>query len=287
VFGHDFEGKVSRDLAPLVVALARSGLPPASPAVWPKAFVDAETGHSYDVNTDQQTRLSAPIVERDQSGKIVRATYASTAEATRHAETLRRKGKAREVRVVTKSTEFNAPTFRTFTLPLGPKIRRLAVKMATALIAFRDSAIDPLSVPVRRFLLGSPFVGAAARLSFVAYDPLDALRPALAHVVFVEAEGATCYGVVQLFGSIQFYLPLSESYSGPSLALLLVFDPLHSCETLTEPSPLHLPPSPEEITEETYERGIAWMRERLNAQIEEALGKDVGSFSMTPHRTKP
>ncbi len=125
----------------------------------------------------------------------------------------------------------------------------------------------------RNFLLGTETQGPArALLDFRMHAPLERLRPALSHIVFVQGDKQTkqCRGIVQLFGTIQLYLFLNDqNYTGPGFAAVALHDPHTREERFYSVDPIEItqPPAMK------LDQGMHEWENRLNAQVPALLGE--------------
>jgi hypothetical protein len=72
------------------------------------------------------------------------------------------------------------------------------------------------------------------------YAVLDEHRPELAHTIYIERGEKAVYGVVQFFGSLQFYCRLGDPMRQSRAAFLGTLDPLTGEERFAEVEPLNL-----------------------------------------------
>jgi hypothetical protein len=182
--------------------------------------------------------------------------------------------KAFQVNTITEKKPLNTMPPSTFHLNIGPEIRRLAVKMSVGLAALLRPGVKILSEESRCYLLGERPVNVPVRIAYLSYGQLKNLRPPLGHLIFVEADpdNRSAYGVVQLFGTIQLYVMLNDSYSGPRFSLLGSFDTLKGDERFQEITPLTLPVPPQFNTQDAVVRGVNTWKQNLLDEIERAFG---------------
>lgn len=281
-FGYGFEAKVSSDLSQLTVVLARCGLKPLRVVAWKRAFRDSTTGLEYDLDTAGRARLSRPMIERGSQGKIKRATFpmATLLDAKRverHADTLKRKGLAKEVRITRLDLTFKQPPLNPLRLNIGPELRRLAVKMCAGITHLCNADNDTLEDGVRIYLLNPDSNYVPVRMAFFNYEVLEKLRPSLSHAVYIEGDSQAkrSYGVVQLYGAIQLYVVLNREYTGQSFSKMGFLDTRSGKEKFRDVAPLNLPEAPQQISVEEYRNGITSWLDKVNSQVRTVFGCNV------------
>ena len=283
-FGHSFEAAVSEDIAPVTVFLSACGHKAPRKAIWKGCFIDKETGIKYDLDTNLTAIPSSPRIERDQNGIFVRAIYRDVKEAQKAGQSLKNKKLAREVRVTSVKEEKplrNLPDSR-FLWPIGPEIRRLAVKMCVGLADYFHRDANILEPSVQAYLLGQQSQGTAVQLGYRDYQNLEAERSPLAHLVFVEADSLKkrCYGIFQLYGTIQLFATLNNDYSGPTFASLGILDIRSYEERFTVSKLLELPTPPRFNNQDEVRQGKALWTKKLNDQISAAFGEGMPKLNI-------
>ena len=273
-FGHDFEGKVSKDLAPIFVFLSFSGLKSKKTTVIKKALIDEKSGYEYDLNSNGQSTLTKPHIERDAAGNIRRVVARDAEEGNRIAQSLLRKGRAKSFTEVSHEVT-QVPPFNKIRIHVGSEMRQLAVKMCVGLARLVAPDEDIIDSEVRAFLLADAPDRSPVRQTYRRFPSLDALRPPLAHVIYVEADPASerCYGVVQLFGVFQFYLPLHSRFAGTAFAGLGILDIKNDSEQFGRREPMQFEEPSREISTIEYANGIEAFGQELNRQTQEAFGQ--------------
>lgn len=279
-FGHDFEAKVSADIAPLVVGLAKCGLKSARRVVWRRAFKDPNTGLDYDLDSNGNVSLASPLIERDQEGRIRHITFKDLKTAKKHGPSLLRKGLAKEIRYRSQTVTFKEPPFNTFSFEIGPEIRRLALKMCAGVARHTEVKLSVLDRGALAYLMNEQFRYVdyvAPKMVFQTYDALDSQRPPLSHVVFVEGNNreGKVYGVVQFYGSIQLYLALNSSYLGPSFSVMGILDPQSTQERFEIVEPLNLPEAPLRGSVQEYQEGVINWLGKVDSQVHAVFGRNV------------
>jgi hypothetical protein len=274
-FGHDFEGKVSKDLSPIIVFLSFSGLKPKKTIVIKRALVDKKSGFEYDLNSNRESILTKPYFERDDAGNIRRIVSRDAKEGNRIAQSLLKKGKAKSFTDNSHEVSQTQTPFNKIRINVGGEMRQLAVKMCVGfsrLVAPDDDIID---TEVRAFLLADTPTRSPVRQTYRRFPSLDALRPPLAHVIYIEADPASgrCYGVVQFFGVFQFYLPLHSRFAGTAFAGLGVLNIKDGSEQFDRTAPLRLEEPSREISVSDYAKGMEEFGQEFNRQTQEAFGQ--------------
>lgn len=207
-FGHRFEGRVSKDLAPVVVFLSFSGYKHKRLVLHERAWVDEATGIEYDLDSERRSYPNKPHLFRE-AGKVKRIIARSPYEARKIVASLREKGHVKEVVEKYEIKEGLRPPFQNVRISVGAEMRQLAVKMCAADGQLVVPDIDLLDKRCRQFLLEESPVSSPVRHTHVVYPELDALRQPLSHAVYIEGDSrsAKCFGVVQLFGGPSSFTP--------------------------------------------------------------------------------
>jgi hypothetical protein len=245
-FGHTFEGAVAPMLQGLHVSISSWGLPllSASP-IWKRAHEYNGMTIDYSLGVEGlKARLSRPLSERDDSGKITSLTFADQSAAEKAARHAIRKGKAKTAAI--QKIRIELPSGLPFIYQIDPNLMRVALKMSIALstklpnfsgaeIADARSALSSRAVPVA--------------IAFDSYEHLDAFRPPLSHLIYVERSPSRIYSVVQFFGVIQLFCRLNSSAgTRTSSAVLGVLDPVTGDEQISTLELLDLPEPPSFMT---------------------------------------
>lgn len=108
-------------------------------------------------------------------------------------------------------------------------------------------------------------------MCFIDSVRIDSLRPPLSHLVYLEGDPSTgrYYGLVQFFGTIQLYAPLSRNYRGEPFAVKGYLDPVARTEQFEGLDALRLHEPPRIVTDPDSIPG--WSR-RLNDQVKARFG---------------
>jgi HNH endonuclease len=282
-FGTDFEGPVSKDLAPLIVFLSFCGYKHKRIVTHQRALVEESTGIEFDVDSERRAYPSKPHIILE-NGKIKQFIVRSPKEARKQLESLKAKGLAKDA-VATYRTWEGRPPLSNARVPIGMEIRQLAVKMCVATGQRVIPDITLVDDVCREFLLAAKPLSSPVRLAITSYPELDARRGPLAHVVYIEGDpvNARCFGVVQFFGgAIQLYVPLCSSYRGRTFGCLGVLDINTFEQQFDEIDPLRLPEAPIEGLLDDWARCWAGLGSRLNTQVQECYGDNVILFGAAP-----
>jgi hypothetical protein len=281
-FGGGFEGPVSKDLAPIIVFLTFSGLRPNRTFVHKKAWVDAATGLEYDLDSERQSTPTKTHVIRDNEGNVTKFIARSKKEANKLGRSLTRKGRSKGFKVTEETRELH-PEFSNTGIKIGTEIRQLAVKMCVGLTQRLVPHEEIIDSAIRTFLLDKAPERSPVRHFFRRFAVLDDLRPPLAHTIYVEGDPTTgrCYGVVQFFGILQFYVPLRNEYKGTTFAVLGVLNVTNGQEEFTHLEPLRLEEIPRITSFGDHQEGLAQWGSQLNDQVRQAFGEASIVFKAT------
>ncbi len=242
-FGRSFEGKYSEELLRFKTWLTMSGVPQKweRDFRWRKALVYQGTRSDLVVQAGKVLIVRAePEIVRDELGKPVRVYARTVAEAQSITRGLKRKNR------VNASSEPEAGFFPValegfeFDIDAGPDLGKLCLKMCSALATLLpdfDSA--DLVHAVKNFQQEEGDLKGVVK-DGRTHVGLDRSRPPLAHVIYVERTSSRTYGVVQFFGSMQFYCTLGQGSCGSDCAMLGVLDSTTGEEVFREVDPLNL-----------------------------------------------
>jgi hypothetical protein len=270
-FGHTFEAEVSKDLAPLVVTLRRSGLKPRAYFQWKKAYTDPDTGVVYDLDSNLVFTASTVMQQVDNS----KITVVPSERHLRQLEAkLKKEGKPSRIHKSSGTVDINQLTP---SIKVGPELRQLALKLSVATaveIGFATNLLDTTSFEQ---LNGNPAQVTSVRMDFVTHKEIDDLRPPLGHCVFVKKNGTTgqCFSVVQFFGTIQLYCMLNSSYEGATATGVGVLDNSSAKESFREIEPLLVLTPPRHISQQHFENGVHNWGTRLFSQLRTLFGEEV------------
>jgi hypothetical protein len=258
-FGHLFEAKAAMQLKRMQVFVSHFGLDLSrTPASWPSALeID---GVTYDLKSGPsgvQYELARPVILRNEAGQIIGGRARSLAEAKQIADSLKRKGLAKDVNVEkTPSENLNGIKLEV-DLSYNQELYKFSTKLASNLtIAMGREALIKAS-GIANYLHGaSPW---NARLAYCDTSAIRDLRPQLSHTAYVEF-GLQSHAVIILFGGPQIYVPLPTAKKGAILAFL---DPITGEEWFGEVAPLGIPPAPSTFTEGEAKVHFKYILERL------------------------
>jgi hypothetical protein len=283
-FGSGFEAVVKDNLEPIMVGLELCGFKSTTPVRWSRARQDPNTGWYYDLNPTGELSLSNDQIDRDAEGHITRITIRDDPKlAEKHATSLIRKGMATEVQQQVIREPFTGQL--ALHLHFGEEARRLAVKMcvAVAQLELPDGKYDVLDPITRAYLLEgeSPSRPVPVKFAFSNYVGLDKLRPPLSHVVHIEGDSVDrrCYGVVQFFGAIQFYVSLNAQYDGKSFARIGLLNRHLGKERFEAVSMLYLHEAPNQFFKDELPAMEQNLFRKLDDQVYAIFGKNTISFS--------
>ena len=246
-FGHTFEAAAAADtLHPLHVSIASWGLPLRKrERAWRRAF--EFRGMQLDVTvTDEgvKLRLSGPVPQAGADGKPASVLYADRRDAEKAARQVEKKkgGRVSVEKVLVEITPFHMP----FNFLVDSNLGRTALKMCAALSTFLPGFSLSEITEARPVLRGERPWEECVTIAFKSYDSLEALRPPLSHVIYVERHQGRLHGVIQFFGVIQLYCRLGASTgSAPEAGMLGTLDPITGAEEILPVTPLGLSPPPD------------------------------------------
>jgi hypothetical protein len=241
--------------------------------------VDSATGYEYDLDSNRHSTVAAPQIIKGADGKVIKVIARSTKEAKRLGRSLIEKGIVKGIAVKHRTRELHPP-LSDVRIKIGAEMRQMAVKMCvglTQLLLPSEVVIDSVC---RTFLLEEAPQWSPVRQFFHRHTNLDALRPGLAHTIYVEGDPTTgrCYGIVQLFGIFQFYVPLNSAYHGAAFAALGVLDVTSRQEQFSLRDPLRVPEPPLHIPAAEYILGLDQLGDEINRQICQAFGAATITF---------
>lgn len=282
-FGHEFEAAVADDLGPVAVLLSLCGLKLPKRFVWRQAYRHPPTGLEYDLESESKVlRLSAPKVERNEHGEVVRGIFRDTSEAERARASLEGKAPGKQYRVKLAKEEIKAPPLNPIRFTIGTEIRRLAVKVAIGAAELVLPSVLVVDSTTRAYLLSSEAPEVPVRIDYRQLDGLDSMRPPLAHLVFVEGDPKKrrCYAVVQFFGTIQLWTLISSEYDGQAFAVLGTCNVLSNEDMFVQVTGLGLDEAPQYTTQEQVQTGIEAWAKKLDKQVLEAFGENILTFNI-------
>ena len=262
-FGHSFEAHTAKMLQAMQVSMTSWGLLlNNSGFVWKGSH--EYDGIKYDLSADGRKvdfSNTHPIVHKNDDGKTVAVDYRTKEEAEKAISNAKKKGKIGEVKKFSREILFSGARF---TFNVDRNLIRTALKMCTA-ICGSDPRITPADTEYARAALATVSSDSPVpnvHIAFNSYESLDALRPALSHVIYVERSRSMIYGVVQFFGVIQLFCRIGRALPYSSdMAILGVLDPLENLEIFDyELNPLYLSIPPLDIDNGFDENMEKWLR---------------------------
>lgn len=283
-FGSGFEGAVSRDIKPIVAGLAINGLKPPKKAVWKNAHIEPDTGHIFDLHHDGEElglHLSRPYEIFDDSGNRIGFRYRSVDEALSHKDRIEANGDYKVIVEALPENEskrlLNTLNVNPINFTIGSDLRRLAVKMCVALAECNEVHTEYLDENTRAYLLDGVADPIPVRYSYLYYEDLEKNRPPLAHLIYIEGNKVEnrCFGVVQLFGTIQLYVILNSEYSNEDFAVIGILDSHSGSEEFSTCPPLKLEETPGSYPAGTSEKGISAWFSKMDGQVFDLFGKNV------------
>jgi len=277
-FGSTFEGIVSRSLAPFSVTLSRGGIKPARPVLFRRAYQD-EHGKWWDINSDGDGWLSVPEVRRGSDGHITAAHFRTQKEA----DALMRRAIAlgkHKYASGSDSKKIGLDKIRfQFRLELGDEIKKLVVKMCIAVVEETGLIKNAQFEVPRMFLQGSSVQNIPVYFDFRNLS-IDDLRPPLAHLIYLDTNprAKRTFGLVQFYGTVQFYCLLGREAATDHQAVAFSLSPGDFRENFMEvrPPPC-ITPAPKFITPEQRDEGLKKWANKFADQVQVVTGKPITS----------
>lgn len=235
-FGSSFEAGVSSELAPTVVALSLSGVKPKKVVVFRKAL-QGKHGNWFDLNSEGEGWPSTPAIERANDGHVVRGFFRSQREVDKLLE----KAGDRKYQVKEDIQQVSLADLKlNFSFEIADSVRKVATKMCIAL-ARRFAVADFGDVKFgQNFLVGTALDHCPVYYDLRQLEQLDALRPPLAHLIYFETDAAVSrsYGVVQFYGTLQFFCEVGQGAVKTNQAFAGYLDPVSFEESFFTTLPL-------------------------------------------------
>jgi hypothetical protein len=234
----------------------------------------------YNVDQDLNAFPAHPIIERDVTGKIVRAT-GSKGHVKQVLSALAKKG--REGRIAGGPSQEPIPSLSRVTFPLDDDIKRLCVKMSVG--ALRRAGFPfQLRTKAQDYLLrGTIGEVCPVRIAMDDYASLDKLRPLVGHLVYVRSNPVErrAYSIVQFFHALQFFCELDNDYEGESVAVAATHDPVTHQERFESIPPFDYP-LPERYLTRPFLESIKPRLEKLGLELDK-LYPDKAPFRIFPN----
>jgi len=265
-----------------MIGLRFNGLKPTTKFIWRRAFVDENTNTEWDIDTDLEATLSKPVIEKVHSGAVVKAAFPVDEKSLGHLNRLLKsqidKGLAEKYELKEHSMVGKRPSFRPFTLNMDHQFHLLIIKMCLALIEKFDQPKSLVSSEIRSKLTNGMIENGIARSPIEPFTALRNAVPPLSHAILIEVNAGKCYGVVQLFGTFQYYVELNGESTTDMPTLFGVLDIVNHEESFSEIKPMSLAAPPMFITViQCQLRWNSWMAQ-LNEQVLRAFGKNEVLF---------
>lgn len=246
-FGHSFEAQtIQNNLHPLLVLLGDGGVSVLDPgAKWKNAFVGKD-GLPYHLTLGPHGMVpegARIAVERDPSTpNMIRVTVNEDAAAPKLLHQFSNSKKFHLTSRVKLPPVQNDNVQATFNM--GNAMRMTALKMAFAVATIALPTELDRFVEARKNLGGSvsDLDQTQVRIDHRDHPVLDRNRKPLCHAIYVEQAEGIVHGVVQFFGSFQFWVKLSSRISCPSeTAMIATLDPISGIEEFREIPRLGIP----------------------------------------------
>ena len=235
-FGHTFEAAFSATANQLHIMIASWGLSlKKSSPMWKSALtIDKKAYNMIIADSKVRLELTRPYFIFDKENQIVSGLFANEKQAQKFSETIISKGKARTVEIEYEPSQNLDATKIEYYFSTDSNMRRTALKMCMALSVnlpgFKSAEIED----ARKYLNIENSVDNVLT-AYEAYPEIDALRPGLAHLIFVERTKEYVQGIVQFFGVIQFFCRLGNSDpTNEKAALMGRLDPLTGVEEFSD-----------------------------------------------------
>lgn len=283
-FGHDFEGRISKQFAPLFFMLEGCGMSFRKPILWKKAFTHETTGLSYDLKRDKKTNkilacLSKTTLIKNESG-IMSLDMPDLKTAQQKIKELEAHGKS-IIKLVATKEKVNITRYR-FNLSLDEDFRRFILKMCVAYCRRMNMDQAIIEDNVLLYLSDSKRNYHEVRIDYNHYSLLDSAVPPLAHTIYIEAcpKSGRTYAIVRLFGSLQFFTILHRNYHGSQFAGIGILNPMDYSEKFQEIDPiLQLTESPRHVLRFLADYRTRNMLRRLDDKILISFGRNDYTFA--------
>ena len=115
--------------------------------------MDRESGHAYDIDSNRQSTITKPYLQKDSDGNIRRIIARDAKEGEKIAQSLVRKGLAKGFVDRSHETRQVQPPFENVRINIGGEMRQLAVKMCVGLAQLLAPGVDVVETSTRNFLL--------------------------------------------------------------------------------------------------------------------------------------
>lgn len=213
-FGHTFEKVVAAIFEKVHVHLAANGLRVSVPLKrWRKAFTLNDEFYDVVFEDDElKFLLSTPAVHKDPKTNILNARYGSEAQAKAAIAGMRKRFGIDPPLHVEVTPAMMPPV----DINLGWESLRVAVKMASALASLlpQFNSHELFLMLDRKTRFSGRGLTGKATFDFRRHEFIEKNKPPLAHLIHVAREQSGIYGIVQFFGTYQFYCEI-----GPAILL--------------------------------------------------------------------
>ena len=282
-FGHLFEAVAAKQLKRMQVFVSHFGLDLSrTPASWPSALeID---GVIYDLKSGAcgaQYELARPVILRNETGQITGGRARSLTEAKQIANSLKRKGLAKDVNVEKRASENLNGVKLEVDLSYNQELYKFSAKLASNLsIAMGREHLIKAS-GIANYLHGASTWN--TRLAYCDTSAIRDLRPPLSHAAYVEF-GLVSHAVIILFGGPQIYVPLPAAKKGAILGFL---DPITGEERFDEVAPLGILPAPSALTEGEFQVHFKYILRRLTEEGIARGAKNPPNLSVSEYDLGP
>jgi len=264
-FGHFFEAKVFLNFIPFMIFLRIHRVPAPKYVIWKDAII--HDGKSYNIDSNLVATPYKPEVTKDFKGRIIN-TFGSRSFQKGIINFFKKNNVKYDV--VDKSIlNFKIPEFK-FTFQLDRNIRMLCVKMCVGLLRYL--------APDKELFSYKKIDDYEVLYDFRYHNEVEELKVPLSHLIVVESnkKKKSCYGIVQFYGILQFYIDLSDRYFGDDFCFIGSLDPL----TLTEDfknseNRFHISPANRIVHAPNHESFEHLLSQRMNIETKNRFGEDL------------
>lgn len=208
-FGRTFEGILSKEMAPLWVAISGFGVNPPGSPIWKRAF--KHDGHDYNMAPGRGPFLSKPIPKFNEEGEFIGGKFPLGHPI------MSKPG----FKWIANEEIINLDDISSkMEMTIGPNLYRLAMKICVALANYKETASISLSNEAKALLLEGDNKAGAALPDPRTHAFIEERSSFLGHAAYVHFDNANkcIYGIVQIFKFFQIHTKLSNNYQGPQFA---------------------------------------------------------------------
>lgn len=274
-FGHSFEAKIYNNFKPLMIALRFNKVPAPKYLLWRNAIT--HDGIRYNIDSNLKCIPYKPLVLKNNDGRISEA-FGSKEFVTGIMNHFEETG--REYKIEDKSITGIKPDL-TFNLPLDQNTRRLALKMCIGLSKYMQPDLNIFTNELINFLNDSNNSNYSIFLDLRTHNDIERIRLPLSHVIMIEGnrEKGVCYGIVQFYGMIQFYVPISEKYLGNTFSYIGILDSISFDESFQKSVSLfHIPPPPKTMNFSCAQELQQLILSKFNTEFRKRFGESSPNF---------